>query len=261
MTRDIRKSYQPGRLLRLVALLVLTVSFPVRAETKKTGKHFFILSGQSNMTGGLKAGFTETVAETFGENKLTIVYHCKPGRGIRFWDKDYMFPENYRIPGKGVPSEGSKKQHGEEYGPLIEKVKEAAKGNSYDTVTFIWMQGESDGKRGLGAFYEESFLRVLGRMKADLNRKDMGFVIGRINDSYPREPFWMAMRKVQVKLADDADQGAWIDTDDLSEPKDGVHFPGESYSILGQRFAKKAIELISKRPTRTANEPKTKEEE
>ena len=47
------------------------------------------------------------------------------------------------------------------------------------------------------------------------------------------------MRDVQVKLAEDTDHGEWIDTDDLSEPENGVHFPKENYQKLGQRFARK----------------------
>lgn len=256
MTNPISRSNPPGRLLRLVALVVLALSLPASADPKKTGKHLFILSGQSNMTGGLKTGFTKTVEDTFGKHKVAVVHHSKSGRGIRFWDKDYTFPDNYRFPGKGVPSERSKQQHGQEYGPLIEKVQEAFKGKPYETVTFVWMQGESDGMRGLGAVYERSFLRLLGRMKTDLDRKDIGFVIGRINDSNLSDPHWTAMREVQVKLAEDADHGVWIDTDDLSEPEHGVHFPNENYPILGQRFAKKAIELIRKRSASKASDTK-----
>lgn len=231
-----------------VLMSCCTVTPPAGERTTRDAqdaeRHLFILSGQSNMTGGLKAGFTKTVENTFGEKNVVVVHHSKSGRGIRFWDKDYTFPDNYRFPGKGVPSERSKQQHGQEYGPLMEKVQEAFKGKPYDTVTFIWMQGESDGKRGLGGVYEKSFLRLLGRMKTDLDRKDIGFVIGRINDSYMSDPHWAAMRDVQVKLAENADHGAWVDTDDLSEPDDGVHFPKEKYPSLGNRFADKAIDLI-----------------
>ena len=231
-----------------VLMSCCTVTPPAGERTTRDAqdaeRHLFILSGQSNMTGGLKAGFTKTVENTFGEKNVAVVHHSKSGRGIRFWDKDYTFPDNYRFPGKGVPSERSKQQHGQEYGPLMEKVQEAFKGKPYDTVTFIWMQGESDGKRGLGDVYEKSFLRLLGRMKIDLDRKNIGFVIGRINDSFMNEPPWKAMRDVQVKLAENADHGAWVDTDDLSEPDDGVHFPKEKYPSLGNRFADKAIDLI-----------------
>jgi hypothetical protein len=254
MTNHISQSNPPGRLLRLVALVVLALG--LSASAKKTGKHLFILSGQSNMTGGLKTGFAKTVEGTFGADNVVVVHHSKSGRGIRFWDKDYTFPENYRFPGKGVPSERTKLQHGQEYGPLIEKAREAFDSKPFDTVTFVWMQGESDGMRGLGPAYEKSFLRLLGRLKKDLNRKNVAFVIGRINDSHMSEPNWKAMRDVQVKLAEDADHGAWIDTDDLSEPDNGVHFPRENYPKLGQRFAEKAVVLIRKGSAINSNEIK-----
>ena len=237
------------KLLKESFLLVflLALAYSLSANPKKSGHHLFILSGQSNMTGGLKAGFVKTVEDTFGKDKVMVVHHSKSGRGIRFWDKDYEFPENYRFPGKGVPSERTKLQHGQEYGPLIEKAREAFDGKPFDTITFVWMQGESDGKRGLGPAYEKSFLRLLGRLKTDLGRKDVAFVIGRINDSYVSDPNWKAMRDVQVKLAEDTDHGEWIDTDDLSEPEHGVHFPKENYEKLGRRFAQKAITLIRKK--------------
>jgi hypothetical protein len=238
----------PFHPLLIVALLVFAAG--LSANPKKSGNHLFVLSGQSNMTGGLKAGFVETVEGALGKDKVMVVHHSKSGRGIRFWDKDYTFPENYRFPGKGVPSEQTKLQHGQEYGPLIEKARQAFDTRPFDTVTFVWMQGESDGMRGLGPAYEKSFLRLLGRMKTDLARQDIGFVIGRINDSYMSDPNWKAMRDVQVKLAEDADHGAWIDTDDFSEPDDGVHFPRENYPSLGKRFAEKAIELIRKKSVR-----------
>ena len=245
MTKHHSQSHRIGGLRCFVALVVFSLGLP--AIAKKPVKHLFILSGQSNMTGGLKAGFVKTVEGSLGKDKVVVVHHSKSGRGIRFWDKDYRFPENYRFPGKGVPSERTKLQHGQEYGPLIEKTREAFDGKPFDTVTFIWMQGESDGMRGLGPAYEKSFLRLLGRIKKDLNRKDVGFVIGRINDSHMGDPNWTAMRDVQVKLAEDTDHGAWIDTDDLSEPEHGVHFPKENYPKLGQRFAEKVIELIRKK--------------
>jgi hypothetical protein len=239
---------RPRESVLLIFLSILSCG--LSATPKKSGNHLFVLSGQSNMTGGLKAGFAKTVEDAFGKDKVVVVHHSKSGRGIRFWDKDYEFPENYKFPGKGVPSERTKLQHGQEYGPLIEKAREAFDGKPFDSITFVWMQGESDGKRGLGSAYEKSFLRLLGRLETDLGRKDVAFVIGRINDSYVSDPNWKAMRDVQVKLAEDTDHGEWIDTDDLSEPEHGVHFSKESYPILGSRFARKAITLISKKSER-----------
>ena len=229
---------------RFFAPLVL---FSFTASAKYTQIHLFILSGQSNMTGDLKASFAKKVEETYGKENIVVVHHSKGGRGIRFWDKDYRFPDSYRFPGKGVPAERSKQQHGQEYAQLIDKVREAIKGKSFSTITFVWMQGESDGGRGLGAVYEESFRRLMDRLKKDLNHQDIGFVIGRINDARISDPNWKQEREVQVKLAEDSSNGKWIDTDDLSAPKNGVHFPKENYQKIGQRFAQKAIELIRKK--------------
>ena len=245
MTNYLMQFNPLGRSLQIVTLFVLAISQP--ASAKKSERHLFILSGQSNMTGGLKAGFSKAVEGNFGKDNVTVAHHSKSGRGIRFWDKDYEFPENYRFPGKGVPSERTKLQHGQEYGPLIEKAREAFDGKPFDTITFVWMQGESDGKRGLGPSYEKSFLRLLGRIKKDLERKDIAFVVGRINDSRMSDPNWTDMRKVLVRLAEDSEHGEWVDTDDLGESDHGVHFPKESYPVLGDRFACKAIELIRKK--------------
>ena len=245
MTNYLMQFNPLGRSLQIVTLFVLAISQP--ASAKKSERHLFILSGQSNMTGGLKAGFSKAVEGNFGKDNVTVAHHSKSGRGIRFWDKDYEFPENYRFPGKGVPSERTKLQHGQEYGPLIEKAREAYDGKPFHTVTFVWMQGESDGGRGLAPAYEKSFLRLLGRIKKDLERKDIAFVVGRINDSRMSDPNWTDMRKVLVRLAEDSEHGEWVDTDDLGESDHGVHFPKESYPVLGDRFACKAIELIRKK--------------
>ena len=245
MTCPCLQTQKPIRLLPIVWLLLLSTA--ITSASTETGKHLFILSGQSNMTGGLKAGFAKKVEDTYGKENTVVVHHSKSGRGIRFWDKDYRFPDQYRFPGKGIPSERSKQQHGQEYGPLIGKVREAIEGNLFDTVTFVWMQGESDGGRGLGSVYEESFRRLMDRLKTDLNRQDIGFVIGRINDSKVNDPNWELVRDVQVKIALNSSNGEWIDTDDLSGTEHGVHFPKENYPKIGQRFAQKAIDLIRKK--------------
>jgi len=243
-----------GRLFMTSAFIILlSVASAIAGEPEN---HLFILSGQSNMTAGLKSGFARSVEMHYGKQYVTVVHHCKPGRGIRFWDKDYQFPKNYQFPGKGAPSERTKLQHGQAYAPLIEKVRNACKGKSYTTITLIWMQGESDGMRGLGEVYEESFLRLLGRLKTDMGWKEISFVIGRINSAHLKgtsAKYWLPVREAQVKLAEDADRGDWINTDDLSEPVAGVHFPKKNYPVLGSRFAAKAIDLLRKKSASPAN--------
>jgi len=132
-------------------------------------------------------------------------------------------------------------------------VRTTTGGKTYDTVTFVWMQGESDAKSRLSAVYADSFKGILAQLKEDLKRDEISFVIGRLSDfkGYDQES-WNGIRDAQVKLAEEAPNGDWVDTDDLNDVKDeegnirhGLHYTPEGYKILGQRFAEKAIALIS----------------
>ena len=244
-------------LASLLAVWGLMTSVTVSAQplvpdpqaSEAGAKRLFILAGQSNMTGGLKAGFARVVEDAFGKENITIAHQCKPGRGIRFWDKDFRYPDNFPQPDPAKPD----KQHGENYPPLLDAIINASKDKSFDTVTLVWMQGESDGIRGLGEAYERSFLRLLERLKSDLNRKEISFVIGRISDANMDKPGWIKVREVQMKLGEEHARCGWIDTDDLNggeagKPGGELHYPHEQIGILGERFAAKVIELTRNLP-------------
>ncbi|MDA7516044.1 sialate O-acetylesterase [Akkermansiaceae bacterium] len=171
-----RKTDQLARLLQLGLALALVFIAPVCAGEKKTGKHLFILSGQSNMTGAVKAAFTAHVEEQYGKENSVVVMRMKSGRGIRFWVADYNQPADRGLNEKKMTSNGM------EYKPLLETALAAVKAQSFDTVGFIWMQGESDANNRLSEVYEESFLKLVGQLRKDLKRVDLYYVIGRIND-------------------------------------------------------------------------------
>ena len=239
---------RPQRLLQLGIALALAFIAPANASEQKTGKHLFILSGQSNMTGTLKAAFEARVAERFGKDNTVVVMRQKSGRGIRFWVADYGQPTDRGLTEKKMSSNGM------EYKPLIETALAAAKGQSFDTVGFIWMQGESDANNRLSEVYEESFLKLVTRLKKDLQRDDLYFVIARINDyARSRQPnqHWVNVRNTQVKLGE-TKGNAWINTDDLNggeekQPDGDIHFPKQGSVIVGQRLADKAAELITQK--------------
>ena len=60
-------------------------------------------------------------------------------------------------------------------------------------------------------------------------------------------PDWPTVREAQVQLAESDPFGAWVDTDDFNGGNDGLHYGGDGYRQLGQRFAEEAIRLIEKR--------------
>ena len=52
----------------------------------------------------------------------------------------------------------------------------------YETVTFIWMQGERDAKEGDGAIYQASLAKLIAQLEQDLGRTDINFIGGRLGD-------------------------------------------------------------------------------
>ena len=248
MINERTKNVKPIFMLHVGLYIALAFTAPACASGKKIDRHLFILSGQSNMTGAVRNAFVERVHKRYGEKNAVVVMRMKSGRGIRFWVADYRQPEERGLTVRKM------KSNGQEYQPLIEAIKSVRKDQSFDTVGFIWMQGESDANNRLSEVYEESFVKLINQLRKDLGRDEMYFVIGRINDyarSRPGNQHWQRVRESQVRLGKTRGN-AWVDTDDLNggnadRPDGDLHFPKDGAVILGQRFADKAVELIIRR--------------
>lgn len=210
-------------------------------------KHLFILSGQSNMVGmDENLTFTPAVTKAFGNVGVIVVKNANSGQSIRSWAKT-----NHEDP---PPTRGRvPKVRGELYDPLIKKVKAAIEGVSLETVTLIWMQGESDLNN---TAYDAYLKELLEQLQRDLSFQEINIVIGRISDSGLDNPKRLEgrlnIRKVQKTFAESHQRGAWVDTDDLNDREVGeqiindLHYTKEGYRILGTRFAEKAIALIKR---------------
>ena len=224
--------------------LVMALSL-ASLQAAEPAQHLFILSGQSNMAGlDPDISFTPTVEAEFGKENVTVVKDALGGQPIRRWYKQWK-PAN----GEGP------KATGDLYERLMQKVSTATKGKEYDTVTFVWMQGERDAKEGHGAVYAASLKGLIQQLADDLKRKDINFVIGRLSDfdmDNKRYQHWITVREAQVAVAKSSERGAWVDTDDLNdgknkrgkEIKNDLHYSVEGYRTLGRRFAEQAIKLI-----------------
>ena len=195
---------------------------------------------------GLKPdeSFTPTVEKEFGKENVIIVFDAQGGQPIRRWHKDWK------------PADGPKPEsNGDLYDRMMVKVNKAVEGQELASVTFLWMQGERDAKEGHGSVYEASMKGLIKQVAVDLKREDVNVVIGRLSDFglvKPGYKDWDTVRKAQVKVAEDATKGAWVDTDDLNdgknrggkEIKDDLHYSAEGYVTFGKRLADAAIKLI-----------------
>lgn len=237
--------FGPVGLLRLT-LIAFCMSCASLGASEK-GSHLFILSGQSNMA-GLRPGesFTPAVVKAFGSKEVTVVKDAQGGQPIRRWYKEWK-------PAQGTPPEST----GDLYDRLMKKVRRASQGKVFQSVTFIWMQGERDAREKHGTVYAASLLGLIGQLEKDLGRQDMNVVIGRLSDfdlTNKRYPHWTLVREAQQAVVDRHPRAALVLTDDLNDGtnrkgktiKNDLHLSSTGYKMLGTRFAERAIHLIRK---------------
>ncbi len=224
----------------------ILVTILTSCTSNNTGKHLFILSGQSNMQAlEPEESFIPIIEEEFGKENVIIVKDAKNGQPIRRWYKNWK------------PKEGNTpKPEPYLYERLITKVKKAIKDEEIKTVTFIWMQGERDAKEKQGDVYEKSLLGLYNQLSTDIDRNDMNFIIGRLSDfdmNNEKYEHWTMVREAQLKVANSNPRFSWINTDDLNDGmnrngeniNNDLHMSAEGYKTLGSRFAKKAIQIIN----------------
>ena len=235
--------------LTLLTLLI-AASVTVAAQTDKP-VHLFILSGQSNMQGmNPETGFMPEAKQLFKDEEFVYIKVAKGGQPICRWLEEWLdiakengLDENHR---RRIHRDGKV----EFYQPILDQYQEMLKKHpKLTSVTFCWMQGERDAKERQGEVYGKSLAGLVKQLSDDLGRDDMNFVIGRLSDCMNKNPgksHWMEVRKAQVEVAEKNPRGAWVDTDDLNGPKDGLHYNKEGYAELGKRFAEKAVELVKK---------------
>lgn len=238
--------------LLILVFAFLTIIFVSCGFPTGSDKHLFILSGQSNMAVlDPTQSFIPTVEHAFGNDHIVVVKDAQKNQPIRRWYKKWK-PAHADEP----------KALGDLYDRLMAKVHLATKDRVIKTVTFVWMQGESDAKEQHGEVYEASLRGLIDQLSEDLGRKDLNVVIGRLSDfdlGNKKFPHWTMVRDAQVALAVADTRTVWVDTDDLNDGlnqkgkdvKNDLHYTVEGYRILGQRFAEKAIQLIATSPTNT----------
>lgn len=229
----------------VLAIFVSLILCSTSLFAEATGKHLFVLSGQSNMQGHRPAeAFMPAVAKAVGQDKVIVVQDAMGGQPIQRWYKGWKSPDGQ-----------SPETTGDLYDRLMKKVKPAIEGQTLESVTFIWMQGERDAKMGWGEVYADSLVGLYEQFRKDLGRNDVNFVIGRLSDfdlANKKYPHWTMIREIQAKVADANPRFTWVDTDDLNDGinrrgkaiENDLHYSAEGYKTLGRRFAHNALMLI-----------------
>ncbi|NNE93336.1 MAG: acetyl xylan esterase [Verrucomicrobiales bacterium] len=232
-------------------LLWLSLGLPLSGLAQDTKPvHFFLLSGQSNMAGlNPENGFLPEAKKLLPDAEIVHLKVARGGQPIRLWLKEW--DEIAGKHGLDVKNEGKTPYYDQILAQFAELKKKYPDG--FDSVSFCWMQGERDAKSGLDGAYEDALKKLIANLRRDLDAPEMNFVIGRLSDHDPKGQWtkgWAKVRDVQVKIAKEDENGAWVDTDDLNDiEKKGVmtndlHYSKEGYATFGQRLAQQAVRLI-----------------
>ena len=240
--------------MKIITLLthLLTASVVTAADKPV---HLFILSGQSNMARmNPNAGFMPEAGKLFKDEEVVYIKVSKGSQPICRWLEEWqdIAKEN------GLDEKHIQRIHrGRKvalYQPILDKYKEMLKKHPRLTsVTFCWMQGESDAQARAQAAYKDALKLLITKLRRDLKRPDMNIVIGRISDYAIDNPKsgCVAIRKIQREIAAEDARGAWVDVDDLNnievdrKMKNDVHYKRpEGYITLGQRFARQGYALV-----------------
>lgn len=254
--------------MKTMHYVILAFSFMAcgLAGAGEQGRHLLILSGQSNMNGKVRERdiIKPMVEKKFGKDSVIAVRHAAGGSSIAFWLEKTINADGIEVSSPGTV-----------YPKWMESVKAASKGENIASVTFIWMQGESDvllnkkpdwqdGKPMSPEIYRKNFFRLLKRVHSDLGVEELNVVIGRLSDYHKNEDkplpkekkeAWVAIRELQVKLAEELPSGAWVDTDDLNdglqtrggeskEVSNDLHYTDKGYEVFSERLAEASIKLI-----------------
>jgi hypothetical protein len=226
----------------IIITAIITGFGLLKAEV--SGKHLFILSGQSNMARFKPAlWFTPEIGKELGAENVIVSFHAQGGQPISKWYKEWKSSKGETDPDAGKI-----------YDAMMKATQTKIDGERIRTVTFIWMQGEADSKAQNSDVYLASLNGLKKQLEQDLKRTDLNFIIGRLSDSglYRRRdkkrvenPHWEGIRKAQQSFADASQRAVWIDTDDLNGDKNALHLiKPEGYETLGKRYVKAAVELV-----------------
>jgi hypothetical protein len=226
--------------------------------------HLFVLSGQSNMVGmNAKTGFEPEAAALFPNADVAYIKVAQGGQPIRYWVAEWDEIAKKQGIDPATVRAKDKIKGTIYYQPIIEKFEQLLKQHpNPSSVTFCWMQGESDAKQKLDAAYGDALKQLVANLRRDLKQPRMNVVIGRISDHLKADNKpWQAVRAAQVSLAQADPHGAWVDCDDLNDKeKDGVkfddlHYTKEGYELLGRRYARQAKALIEGRKPAAEGRP------
>ncbi len=141
------------------------------------------------------------------------------------------------------------KPGGELYTSMIDRVKGAiaefpVASVNVDIAGFFWMQGESDAYNlAMANQYEQNLTNFITQVRQDLQEPNLPFIYGKVFLTGTQEtPFGIfrygdTIRQAQSRVDQQVPGTFAVETIDLSQHPDNIHFDSSGLMALGDRFA------------------------
>ena len=222
----------PGRLSTANAVFPPLMAPAMVQTTTTVLNRIFIVSGQSNAVSvdtTTSGTLYKDLKAQYPNDNVKLIEVAASGYAMKYW----------------IRVDGS---HGPLYNSIVSKYRTATQNLQVSTLTFMFMQGEANANlREAGGYatnigtYERRLRQLISDLRADLGQPSMEIVIGRISDKNTNSN-WLAIREIQMRVALDVG-GAWINTDDLNGPSNGIHYTVEGKIEFAHRLAGASITL------------------
>ncbi|GBF19703.1 MULTISPECIES: sialate O-acetylesterase [Arenibacter] len=127
---------------------------------------------------------------------------------------------------------------------LFSNFKQKAElGMRFGTVKgILWHQGESDAKTKEAPLYQIKLSELFYQFRKIIGNQETTVVIGQLG-SYSTNPLWSKIND-HIKYYVSTDQySGMINTQDLKDKGDKVHFNSEAQRLMGERFANEFIKI------------------
>lgn len=186
-----------------------------------------------NDTIGPEFGFAKAMAGLVPADEIHLIKVARGGTPIDWWLPDAAGKDNGHT-------------------LLLKNLKIALEkiGGEYEIVGVLWMQGESDSKKQEDAeAYQKKLERLIALMRKETGKPELPFVIGRISSRILESkkfkmPFAKIVQSGQEAVTKNDKHAFMVDTDDLSQRDDLVHFDQEGQMGLGKRFGEAMIKAL-----------------
>ena len=125
----------------------------------------------------------------------------------------------------------------------------AALSGDYEIAGMVWMQGESDATvESWASAYEDNLTHLIDRVREDVGASEMPFAMGLIDCSV--HCTWRdTVRAAQQSVADSSDLVFTVETADLPQNLDSLHFDASGVRTLGTRLADALLGETVQTPT------------